>query len=57
MAGGIGILCHNEVYGSGQETNSSMNGQPSDAGVPQGRNKSAAGHIFTIYDMTLKKDN
>lgn len=57
MAGGIGILCHNEVYGSGQETNSSMNGQPSGAGVPQGRNKSAAGHIFTIYDMTLKKDN
>lgn len=57
MAGDIGILCRIEVYGSGQETGSSVNGQPSDAGVPRGRSNSAAGQIFTIYDMTLKKDN
>lgn len=57
MAGNIGILCLIEVYGSGQETGISMNGQPSEAGVPQGRTNSAAGQIFAIYDMTLKKDN
>lgn len=57
MADDIGILCHIEVYGSGQETDSSVNGQPSDAGVSRGRSNSTAGQIFTIYDMTLKKDN
>lgn len=32
-----------------------MNGQTNDAGVPSGRSNSTAGHIFSIYDMTLKK--
>lgn len=57
MAGDIGILCHIEVYGSGQETDSSVNGQPSDVGVPRGRSNSTVGKNFMIYDMTLKKDN
>lgn len=35
--------------------NTIMNGQTSDAGVPSGRSNSTAGHIFSIYDMTLKK--
>lgn len=34
-----------------------MNGQTSDAGMPSGRSNSAAGQIFRIYDMTLKKYN
>lgn len=34
MASDTGILCCTEVYGSGQEADSSLNGQPSDAGMP-----------------------
>lgn len=56
-AGDIGILCCIKIYGSGQETASSVNGQPSETGVPRGRSNSAAGQIFTIYEMTLKKNN
>lgn len=57
MAGDTGILCHIEVYDSGQETDRSMTGQPSDSGVPQERSNSAVCQNFTIYGMTLKKDN
>lgn len=57
MAGDTGILCHIEAYGSGQETDRSMTGQPSDSGVPQERSNSAVCQNFTIYGMTLKKDN
>jgi len=37
MAGDIGILHRIEVCASGQETDSSMNGQPGDDGVRQRR--------------------
>lgn len=57
MAGDIGILYPLGVYGFGQETGSSTNGQPSDAGVAQGRNNRAAGQSVTVYDVALKKDN
>lgn len=57
MADDIGILCSTQVYDSRQETDSSVNGQPSDAAMPWRRSNNAAGQIFIIYDNALKEDN
>lgn len=55
MADDIGILC--STQDSRQETDSSVNGQPSDAGMPWRRSNNAAGQILIIYDNTLTEDS